>query len=291
MKHIIECKKEGQTNKNTGAKEQCIAAPVVRHCLATNEQEFATVADFKDLAVWKTDRDSKDLIPLYPLEELSIADTEDTYKEGNEKYRTAIGQKIRKFNCVLSECSHAALKSYHGKILRVYEFTKEQEIKGITIDGTKVKGQTVKIEVGKLVDAVNDNYQYSPVTLYYQDYNEYEEGAVRVKPDWPNLEIEGIFDVQLELVGTPTASSIKFKASAGCVGDVVKSLISENVTVKTAGGSAITHSFLTADADGVYELTSTAAFANGDVIDLNGIVVKTEATYESTGPVTVTGIA
>jgi len=59
MGHIIECKKAGNKNKNTGAKEQCTAAPVIRHALATNEQVFDTVADFKDLAVWKTQRDDK----------------------------------------------------------------------------------------------------------------------------------------------------------------------------------------------------------------------------------------
>jgi len=231
----------------------------------------------------------KKIIPLFPLEELAIADTEDTYKEGNEKYRTAVGQKIRTFNCVLSECSHAALKSYHGKLMKVYEFTKEQEIKGVSVDGTTVKGQTIKIEVGKLVDAVNDNYQYSPVTIYYQDFNEYEDYAVRVKPDWPNIELNGIMDVNLTLVSA-SATSLKFTADAGCVGDAVTSLVSANVLLLNSDGTAKSHSFVAPDEDGVYELTGTG-FANGMTIDLNGVVVKTEDSYESTGPLTISGIS
>ena len=290
---IVECSKAEQSQKNTGADEQCLEGVVIRHALATTEQEFETVAAAKTLSQWKTQIASKDIIPLFEIEELAVADTEDTFFEGREKrYKTATGKKIRTFNCFLGLCSHNALKSYNGKKMRIYEFTDAQEIKGTTPDGTKVRGQLVTIEVGKRVDAMPDKPAYTPVTLTYADYNEFEDSGVILKPTWSQIEIQGIFDVTLTLVSA-TASSIKFTADTGCAGgdNKVTSFENADITVKTALGAAVTHSFVAADANGVYELTSSAAFANGNVIDLNGVVQQTEATYESVGALTVAGIS
>lgn len=290
MSIFVECAKDGVGNKNTGAKEQCLEGVVIRHALATDEQEFATITTLKSLSTWKTDRDAKKIIPLYEIEELAVADTEDTYFEGNSRYKTKNGKKIRTFNCFLGLCSHNALKSYNGKKLRVYEFTDAQEIKGVSVDGVKVKGQLVTITVGKRVDALADKPAYTPVTLQYEDYNEFEDNGVIVKPTWSHIELEGIFDVSFELVSA-SATSIKFKVNGGCAGDdVITSLTTEDVTFKTALGVAITHSFVAADPSGVYEFTGTG-FANGAVINLNGVVTQAEASYESTGPLAVTGIS
>lgn len=289
MSIIVECAKDGVGNKNTGANEQCLEGVVVRHTLATNDQEFASVASAKTLADWKTDINAKKLIPLYEIEELAVGDTEDTFFEGNSKYKTKNGKKIRTFNCFIGLCSHNALKSYNGKKLRVYEHTDAQEIKGTTPDDTKVKGQLVTITVGKRIDAMPDKPAHTPVTLEYADYNEFEDSGVILKPTWSQIELNGIFDVTLALVSA-SATSIKFTVDAGCAGDVVSSLETANITLKTALGVAVTHSFVAADANGVYELTGTG-FVNGLVVDLNGVVAQTEASYESTAALTVSGIA
>lgn len=290
MSHIIECSQDEQNGRNTGASEQCLEGVTIRHALATDEQEFTTVANAKDLSVWKGQVADKKIIPLYEIEELTVADTEDTFFEGREKrYKTSNGKKIRKFNCFLGLCSHYALKSYHGKKMRIFEFTDMQEIKAVTPDGTKVKGQLVTIEVGKRVDAMPDKPAHTPVTITYADYNEFEDNGVVLKPTWSQIELEGIYDVVLELVEA-SSTSVKFKVLAGCSKTPVTSLITDDITFKTAAGVAISHSFVAADTDGIYEFTGTG-FANTNVIDLDGVVAKTEGTYESTGALSVTGIS
>lgn len=286
MSVIVECHKEGQSNKNTGANEQCLEGVVIRHALATDEQEFATLAAAKTLASWKADIDLKKIIPLFEIEELAVADTEDTYFEGNSKYKTKNGKKIRTFNCFLGLCSHDALTSYNNKKMRVYEFTDAQEIKGTTPDGVKVKGQLVTITVGKRVDAMPDKPAHTPVTLEYADYKEFENNGVIAKPTWSHIEVQGIFDVNINIVSA-SATSIKFTVDAGCAGDVVTSLQETDVTFKTALGVAVTHSFVAADPNGIYELTGTG-FVTGSVVNLNGIVSQTEATYESVAPAPIT---
>lgn len=288
-KVIVECSRDENTTRNTGANEQCLEGVTIRHSLATLDQEFATVEAAKTLATWKGDIADKKIIPLYEIEELAVADTEDTYYEGNSRYKTANGKKIRTFQAMLGLCSHSALKSYHGKKMRVYEHTDKGELKGTSPDGTKVKGQLVTIEVGKRVDAMKDKPAYTPVTLTYGDYNEFEDSGVILRPDWSHIELNGIFDVEIKKVSF-SATSLKFTVDAGCSGDKVVSLESGDVTLKSALGVAVTHSFVEADANGVYELTGTG-FANGIVIGLDGVVAKTEAIYEAIEALAVSGIS
>lgn len=277
---IVECAQEGVQNRNTGAKEQCLEGVVIRHALASDEQEFATVEAAKTLASWKTDIASKDIIPLYEIEELAVADTEDTFFEGREKrYKTASGKKIRTFNCFLGLCSHNALTSYHGKKMRIYEFTDAQEIKAISPDGTKIKGQLVTIEVGKRVDAMPDKPAHTPVTLTYADYKEFENDGAILKPTWSQIELNGIFDVEISIVSA-SATSVKFTVDAGCAGDIVTSLEDSDFTFKKPDGTPVTHSFVAADANGVYEFVGTG-FATDDLIGLNGVVSQPEADYEA----------
>lgn len=283
---IVECAQEGVGNKNTGANEQCLEGVVIRHALATDEQEFDSVADAKDLAVWKADRDAKKIIPLYEIEELAVADTEDTFFEGYSKYKTKTGKKIRTFNCFVGLCSHNALTSYNNKKMRVYEFTDAQEIKATTPDGTKVRGQLVTVTVGKRIDAMPDKPAHTPITLEYSDYKEFENNGVILKPSWSQIELNGIFDVTIKQVSA-TATSVKFTVDAGCAGDMVTSLEDTDITFTTSAGVDVVHSFVDADADGVYEITGTA-FATGNLLNLNGIVVQTEATYESQGALSIT---
>lgn len=290
MYGIVESAQEGASQLNTGAKEQCLNGPVVRHALAETDQEFATATSAKTLADWRTAETAKEIIMLYMIEQLATADTEDTYYEARKKYKTKNGQKIRTFEVHLGVCSHRALASFHNKKMRVYEFTDDQEIKACTVDGTKVRGQLVTVTVGKMVDATDEKPQYTPVTLTYEDYKEFENGPVVLRPTWSHVELQGIFDVTLALSGTPTATSINFTASAGCAGeDVVSAFVDANVKLYNADGTLKSHSFVAADSDGVYELTGTG-FANGMYINLNGVVQQTEATYESEGPLTIAGI-
>lgn len=286
MSIIVEFAALNESNKNTGANDQFLEGVVIRHALATDEQEFATVVAAKTLATWKADVDLKKIIPLYEIEELAVGDTEDTFFEGNSKYKTKNGKKIRTFNCMIGVNSHAALASYNGKTMRVYEFTDAQEIKGVSPDGIKVRGQLVKIEVGKRIDAMPDKPAYTPVTLTYSDYKDFEKNAAIIKPTWSHIEVNGIFDAKIAIQSS-SATSVKFKVLAGDALDPVTSLTEPDVTFKTALGAAVTHSFVAADANGVYELTGTG-FVTGNVLNLNGVVSQTEATYESAGSVSIT---
>ena len=279
MPILVESTKATATSRNTGANQQVLEGPVIKYALATTEQEFATVTAAKTLATWKADVALKKIIPFFELEELAIGDTADTKFEGNKSYTTAYGEKIRTFNMMIGLPSHNAVSSYNGKTMRLYEFTDKQEIKAISTDGVKVKGQLVTIEVGKRIDALKDKPAYTPVILKYKDFREFENDGHILKPEWsPVVEVKGIIDAIIEVV-SHSATSVKFKVLENDTKDPITSLESADILYKTAAGVAITHSFVIPDANGVYELTGTG-FVTGDVLSGNGVLAKVEDSYE-----------
>jgi hypothetical protein len=279
MPILVESNKATATSRNTGANGQVLEGPVIKYALATTEQEFATLAAAKTLATWKADVSLKKIIPFFDLEELAIGDTADTKFEGNKSYTTAYGEKIRTFNMMIGLPSHNAVSSYNGKTMRLYEFTDKQEIKAISSDGLKVKGQLVTIEVGKRIDAMKDKPAYTPVILKYKDFREFENDGHILKPEWsPVVEVKGIIDAAIEVVSR-SATSVKFKVLENDTKDPITSLEVANILYKTAAGAGITHSFVIPDANGVYELTGTG-FVVGDVLSGNGVLAKVEDTYE-----------
>lgn len=285
---ILEYTTGGAGLRNTGAAEQNLEGVTIRHALATIDQEFATATDAKTLAKWRDDVADKKIFPLYEIEELAMADTEDQFFEGNKRYKTKNGKKIRTFNCMIGVLSHRDLASFNGQKMRIYEFTDKQEIKGTTPDDMKVRGQLVTIEVGKRVDAMADKPAYTPVTVSYEDYKEFEEQAVILRPTWSHIELNGIFDVVITQVSA-AAGSLKVTVKT-LSGDLVKSLEASDFKFVDASGADKTFTLVAPDPNGVYELTGSG-FANGYKLSLNGVVSKTEADYESVAALTVSGIS
>lgn len=279
MPILVESNKATATARNTGANSQVLEGPVIKYAVATTEQEFASVTAAKTLATWKADVALKKIIPFFDLEELAIGDTADSKFEGNKSYTTAFGEKIRTFNMMIGLPSHNAVSSYHGKTMRLYEFTDRQEIKAISPDGVKVKGQLVTIEVGKRIDALKDKPAYTPMTLKYKDFREFENDGHILRPEWsPVIDVKGIIDAVIEVV-SHTSTSVKFKVLENDTKDPITSLETADILYKTSAGVAITHSFVIPDSEGVYELTGTG-FATGDVLSGNGVLTKVEDIYE-----------
>ena len=130
-------------------------------------------------------------------------------------------------------------------------------------------------------DTIAGTPQSTVVTVNYTDEREYTNNGVNVRLDgWGDQDVFGIFDVNLVQISA-SATSIKFKAFAGCgTGESLRSLIADDVVLKDASGAVQDTSFVAADSEGIYEVTGTA-FANGYKLSLNGVVEKPGIAYES----------
>lgn len=276
--------------KNTGHRgAQCLEGVMEKVALGKSGFRFDTVATFKDKTVWREEIAAKNIVPLFDAYVVTPANTEATsYTTGNFNYETAPAVKITTFESYLGFCSHAALKSYAGtEYDQVFEFNNDGSLVGVYVDGGKVKGQNLKdLNVGIRSIATSDKPSTTVVRLTYADYNELEDNAVVVKPDWTHNDLGGIFDIELTQVSA-TSTEIKFKALWDCGTAVVTNLVAADVVVKDAAGVVQTVSFVVADANGVMTVTGTG-FATGYTLEIDGVIIQTEIIYEGVAPLVIT---
>lgn len=289
MGPYVECANDEEGFKNTGASEQCLESVVVKTVAAPLDFSFATIEEAKSLTKWNTEIAAKNLFPLYDVEELAAANTEDTVFEGrNKTYTTAKGKKVITFNSYLGLCSHVALKSFNKKEVQLFEITEDGEVKAWRDASGKIKGQFVTLDIGKRMDAMPDKPPYTPVKVTYKDFNQFENNGVVLRPGFFASDIDGVYDVVLDQVSAST-TEIEFTATTGCAGGAskVKSLVAANIIVRDADGGVETVTFVPADpATGVYKVTGTG-FANGFTVELNGVISQPEIKLEAPEPLTI----
>lgn len=288
------CSTDSGLQKNTGFKKpDCLESLLDLPLLSDGSDPFATVTEFETVSEWKDRIESKAIVPLFDVYEVADASTEDTfYETGKFKRRTEKGKEIITCEMYISICAYAALKSYENSgYTEIYEFNQEGDYMGVyDADGVRVRGRKCTISVDRR-KATKDKVPYVIVEIVYNDKNDILK-AVLTKSDLQKDDLDGIYDVDLALSGTPTDSSIKFTVTSACADEKVTNLLDADVKVYESDGTTeITHTFVSADSNGVYEVTSSAAFANGNIIKLNGVIVQTDIMYEDTGDLTVSGIS
>lgn len=278
----VECSASDVGLMNTGAVEQCLEGLTIRTAVAVPGFKFDSVADAKDKAKWDAAVAAKQLFPLFEAEEWTSANTDDTIFEGRTRqYVTANGKKIITYSSFLGLCSYKALRSFNKKDMQLFEFTEDKAILGTINAAGEVRGQDVVLNIGQRLPATADRPPSTLVTINYKDRDQLELDGAVLRPEWNPIDIQGIFDVTFVQVAA-SATSVTFKAITGCAGGdaPLTSLEDADITFLDASGDPHVHSFVAADANGVYELTG-AGFTSGFTLGLNGIVTKPEGVYES----------
>lgn len=286
---VVECKNTNKGSKNTGAKEQCLEGVTIKTAVHVPGFSFPDTETAKSKAAWDAAIAAKKLFPLYEVEELATANTEDTFFEGRSRqYRTASGKKVSTYSSFLGACSHAALKSFNGKEMGLFELTEDGAVLGVVDEDGSIKGQDVVLSIGKRLAATGDRPPSTLVTINYKDFNQFEDTPAILRPDWGASDIFGIFDVTLSQVSA-TATTIKLTVSDGCAGggEYITSFLAANFIVRDETGAVETVSFVAPDTDGVYTLTGTG-IASGYTVELNGVVTQSGTSYESPEKLTLT---
>lgn len=285
----VECGSKKTGFRNTGAKKQCILKKTVRYAVSVKGFAFDSIDDAKDKSKWDAAIAAKKLFPLYDAEEYAVADTEAAYWEGeNMRIETTPAKKIRTFRSILGLCSYNALKSFDGQEMQAFEFTTDPGVKAVLTEDGKVKGQTVVLNIGRLLDSTAELPQSAVTTVNYKDFNEREDSGADLRTDWSYLELFGIFDAFVDIVSA-SATEIKFTVSSGCGAgdDPIMDLLAADVEVRDTAGGLETVSFVPADANGIYTVTGTG-FANGFTVGLKATVTKDDMSYETPEPAKIT---
>lgn len=272
------CGNEGAAVQNTGGKKQCLEGAIQAYILAKETFEFPDTATAKTLAAWDVAKAAKNVSVFPDVEELEPNNTEAIIKVGRFKdYNIKDAIKGVNYTHYLGSSTHDAVKSYeNSEFTRIFRITEKNELLCEVQDDGKVKGEPLtSFLVGLRDDAPADGTPTTKVQLKFDAYS-----LSVLKPDFDITDYEGIFDVALEQVSA-SATSIKFTAKT-LDGTLIKNLTDPDVVLKDVSGAAHTHTFVAADADGVYELTGLA-FLSDFTVELNGVVEQTEIMYEDNG--------
>lgn len=281
---IVECNNSQSGYRNTGAVEQCLEGLTIRTAFTPFDFAFDTATLAKTKASWDQAIADKLIFPLYEVEELASANVEAVVFEGRSRqYVTTPEKEIITYSSFLGLCSHRALKSFHNKPGRLFQMTEDGAILGVADADGKVKGRSVVLNVGTRLPATTDRPPSTLVTVNFTNSNEWENSPAKLYPvGWnPATDLFGIFDTILDQVSA-SSTVIKLTASAGCaVGeDLVMSLEDGDFIVRNGAGAVQSVTFTAPDADGVYTLTGTG-FADGFTVEIDGVVTKTNISYES----------
>lgn len=265
---------------NTGGKSQFIPKAVVEIILAKETQSFTDLATAKLEASWDSAKESKGIVPLYKVEELAAANSEESKFEG--RFADVILKEAVKgssYNMLLDDKSYAALKSYdESEYTRIYRVCEDGTIHCEAQDDGSIKGEPLSsINVGQLLETDLSKPQNASVEIKFKDYIK-----STIKPAFAIEDYEGIYDVVLEVVGTPTATVLVLKAisydSNSAIGSfVVADFTTENGSLDSVGYDSATEE---------YTFVCTG-LASGDV-SLDGVVVQTGIMYEAVAALAIT---
>ncbi len=270
------CGNDADKVQNTGGKKQCLESAVRTYALAKEDFAFADLAAMKGQAAWDAAKTAKEIVMFYDVEELEPNNTEAIIKTGRfADYNIKDAVKGVNYTHYLATCSHEAVKSYENSAYtRILRITEDNEVLCEVQDDGSIKGEPLtSFIVGVRDDAPADGTPSTKVNLKFNDYK-----MSIVIPSFDLADYEGIYDVNLTQVSA-SATSIKFNAVADCSGSVITSFVAADFVVKDASGQVQTVTFVTPDADGVYELTGTG-FVTGYTVEMNGVIAQTGITYE-----------
>lgn len=270
--------------KNLGGKKQCVESPVKTIFLAKDTFSFANVAAMKAVANYNTGISDKGIVPLPNVEGIELANTEAIIKEGRyTDYTLKNGVAGVAYRFDLSICTYEALQSYlNSGFTRIFEVTEAEEVTcDVQEDGT-VKGRKfTSFLLSQRNQATDDDVPFANANFKF-DSDVYDI----VRAEFAATEVEGVYDIDLAVSGTPTGTELIVSATLGCSGDNVSSLTQADFKFLEADGTEETITGMSYDADTKLYTLTAAAFITG-TIQTDGVVTQANIKYEA-APVAVT---
>lgn len=283
MAKLIDCGQDSiNATLNTGTKGLKSLGETKKYILATQDQKFLSIADFKSESKHDEFIVSKKLVYFFDVESIESANTEDEFLESSiNKDISKEGKKINKFRHELDVCSYKALLSYVGSVYtKIYEITAKGYIRGVAYsDGTITGMDLSNFIVSQYSQRYGDVFESAIVEVVYSDRNEFVKNPAVVKADFDAKTKKGVFDATLEIVGTPNTTTIVAKVTSGCCGDVVSGLLLANWKFdKTSDGAPQTIDSVS-EVNGVYTFTGTG-FESG-LLGTDGVINQTSIIIEA----------
>lgn len=177
--------------------------------LTTPDFQFDTLADFANETKYK---DAIIAGKMYPI--MKIIDDETSNFE-DVQTQTATGSFIfqfegkrgRNLKVQLPLELHKVARTYSFKNWRLLRIDQNNNIIGMSPDGTVVKGIKLSyFRVGKMANDTNSG-TFTPVMYQEANINDLDKKGVYINPEWLATELEGVLKVELT-AGTISSNSV-----------------------------------------------------------------------------------
>lgn len=238
------------------------------------EFSFADAEAFATKDNWVTGIKNGQIFPMPSLNTYENNSVEATYNESETQKRTLTRQGDYRYNFAwnLPLDTHKKLQSFRNGALRAFHIDEAGNIMGTVEDG-EIKGFSISmINPLKMqyVSASADAPALSRVEVDYDDYREWDVYGTYIEASFGALKLEPLTDVNLEVVGNPSATEVTIKvystpglASDGSIAMVgIPGIVEDDFNVSLTGPVAVDG--FTDNEDGTYTFTGTS-FATGTI--------------------------
>lgn len=246
--------------------------------------EIDTEANALLQATWETAINAKNAYPFPLFEKVEPQNEEDVFEDlpnGNRVFvREGKQREIGHVN--LAMCNLKRLRTFNNVKGALALITDNGYILMQSPDGVKVKGISLQqFRVGGIGMTDGSTSRMTPISYGLADPTQLNDFGVALKPSWNPLDLQGIIDVDIAIVGTETTSLLNFTVTRVCDGEGVEGLVEGDFSFLVTAGTAQTATF-TEIGDGTYRYSATATIADGS-LNLKTPALQTTGGYESTG--------
>ena len=246
--------------------------------LTTDSFQFDSFTDFATQSVYTTAIKAKQMFPLMDMQEIENQSEETTYQTTSLGIDNRLRDGKYKFlySFLLTLKQHQELQKFSSANLRYFRVDERNQILGYSPDGTTVKGFSIStFEAEKMGIASADSVAYSPVKITESSPAQLNSFGINIAPTWEVASLSSLTNVDVDVVGTPTATEIVLNvgANVGLNPDGSKALVeitgllSADFVVKTTAGATQTVTFTDND-DGTYTGVGTGLVSGtADIVD------------------------
>jgi hypothetical protein len=288
------------TDKSNLALSKCNKLPKLIKGMIETPADFSfSPADIASAAAFKTalqalliEDAQADRGYLWPFFFSFENNSEETVFEETPLGRRAVRDGQYRFNFNISEniCLHKAMFSHRTTQGRVFLIDSDNQILGtVDTDGNFLGFTISMVHTGKFIFNDGSVVTKSPIFVDLLDNTELDRDGEILSGDIGKVinQVIRLADATLEIVGTPSATTIVVDVYAECDGTEIAGLVTADFTL-TDDDNGASHAFTAAESStipGRYTLTGTS-FEDSHV-NLVGPTALTIKAWESTGSVAV----
>lgn len=294
--YIVAC---GTNKKNTGLSKLCPdIGTIVGYILVPKTFSIATAVEAATITPWQDLIQANKAERGYPFPPVFMMEDESedaVFQEGSVSSIFVRDGKIQmNFIHESSRYKHESLKSHTLGNYGIVLFDQQGRIQGVQDDnGVFQPGILSLFVVQKLKSNDGTEGTTSKVTAILQDSDKWQKSPAVITPDFDVKELEGLFDVFLDVAEntTPTTSEVIINASIGNTDEGVlgfSDVVGEDWTVKDVSNAEQSITTITDNSDGTYTFAFGTPLSAG-TYTFNLLVPNVMVTlgFESLGAVTV----